>query len=169
MFHKLGARIGFSRTLSLLYSGWTFTLVLTYLVIIDAQSRPWLFLIIPLFGFIAGGSLSQARNVFGNLVPDGRAAEFYGLYSMAVYMFQVCMCVCVGVCVTTNSLLFHQWSGVLLFTLVNEWFNSLRRGVLFQSVLLLVSAILQFTIPNASNFKSNREENNSMEMDDIEA
>lgn len=66
--------------------------------------------------------------MFANLIPRGQEAEFYGLFSMAHLIF--------------------QWSGTLLFTVVNEKFNSLRMGVLFQAVLIAPAAIIQFTIPD---------------------
>ena len=81
MFHRVGGRIGFSRTLAILYFGWAFTLVLMYFVIIDSHSRPWLLLIVPVFGILAGGSLSQARYSFMLGTTQLKAASIHAHYT----------------------------------------------------------------------------------------
>ena len=59
---------------------------------------------------VMGGSQAISRSLFAQIIPTGREAEFYSFYEVSERG--------------------TSWTGPLIFGLVNQWFGSLRYGIL---------------------------------------
>jgi MFS transporter, UMF1 family len=59
---------------------------------------------------VMGGSQAISRSLFAQMIPTGREAEFYSFYEVSERG--------------------TSWTGPLIFGLVNQWFGSLRYGIL---------------------------------------
>lgn len=126
LFQRVGSWIGFSRALAMSYLLWIITLVLSFILLLDASSSIWLILIVPLLGLSFGGSLTLARAVFASMIPVSFEAEYFGLFNFA----QVSL----------------GWLATLVFAAVNEATNSLRWGLLSQTLMLLIAFVLQTSL-----------------------
>lgn len=59
---------------------------------------------------VMGGSQALSRSLFAQMIPKGKEAEFYSFYEVSERG--------------------TSWTGPLIFGLVNQWFGSLRYGIL---------------------------------------
>ncbi len=59
---------------------------------------------------VLGGSQAISRSLFAQMIPTGKEAEFYSFYEVSERG--------------------TSWTGPLIFGLVNQWFGSLRYGIL---------------------------------------
>jgi len=75
------------------------------------DSRVAQFFILGAFiALVMGGSQAISRSLFAQMIPTGKEAEFYSFYEVSERG--------------------TSWTGPLIFGLVNQWFGSLRFGIL---------------------------------------
>ncbi|HEX6639366.1 MAG TPA: MFS transporter, partial [Steroidobacteraceae bacterium] len=78
-------------------------------------------------GLVQGGVQSLSRSMFGRLVPEGKAAEFFGFFNMLGK--------------------FATFFGPLLMGLVNYYTNDARASILSLLVLFIVGGVLLLRVP----------------------
>ncbi len=75
------------------------------------ESRVMEFFVLGAFiALVLGGSQAISRSLFAQMIPDGKEAEFYSFYEVSERG--------------------TSWTGPFIFGLVNQWFGSLRYGIL---------------------------------------
>ena len=79
-FGHLQDRIGSVRTLALALALWVLACALAWF----AEDRALFWVAANLVGIAMGASQSAGRALVGRFAPDGRTAEFFGLWGMAV-------------------------------------------------------------------------------------
>ena len=85
LFGHLQDRIGHVRTIALTLAGWIVTILLAW-----AAREPTLFWVAAnVAGLCLGASQSASRALVGVLAPPSRAAEFFGLWGLAVKLASV--------------------------------------------------------------------------------
>ncbi|OIN89811.1 MAG: MFS transporter [Anaerolineae bacterium CG1_02_58_13] len=78
---------------------------------LKGDSRVLQFFILGAFiALVMGGSQAISRSLFAQMIPTGKEAEFYSFYEVSERG--------------------TSWTGPLIFGLVNQWFGSLRFGIL---------------------------------------
>jgi UMF1 family MFS transporter len=75
-----------------------------------------------LIGLVIGGSQALSRSLFSQLIPPGRAAEYFALYQA---------------CERGTS-----WFGTLVFGLVHQWTGSYRDAIIALVVFFVVGGLL---------------------------
>lgn len=68
------------------------------------------FLLGAFIALVMGGSQAISRSLFAQMIPAGKEAEFYSFYEVSERG--------------------TSWTGPMIFGLVNQWFGSLRYGIL---------------------------------------
>ena len=79
VFGKMAGKTGGKRALLVSLT----LMILTVLVLMVVQSVPMFYAVGAMAGFALTGVQSVSRTMVGQLAPPGKAAEFYGFYSMA--------------------------------------------------------------------------------------
>jgi UMF1 family MFS transporter len=79
VFGKMAGKTGGKRALLLSLA----LMILTVLILMVVQSVPMFYVVGAMAGFALTGVQSVSRTMVGQLAPPGKAAEFYGFYSMA--------------------------------------------------------------------------------------
>ncbi|MFZ5886220.1 MAG: MFS transporter [Chloroflexota bacterium] len=78
---------------------------------LKGESRVIEFFILGIFiALVMGGSQAISRSLFAQMIPKGKEAEFYSFYEVSERG--------------------TSWTGPLIFGLANQWFGSLRYGIL---------------------------------------
>eukprot|EP00475_Leptophrys_vorax_P043463 TRINITY_DN8380_c0_g1_i2.p2 TRINITY_DN8380_c0_g1~~TRINITY_DN8380_c0_g1_i2.p2 ORF type:complete len:359 (-),score=73.45 TRINITY_DN8380_c0_g1_i2:78-1154(-) len=107
IFYFISSKIGLHQALAVAYGIWLLAIVLAFYLWKD-QTTPTgnVWFVMTIFGAAGGAALSLARSAFAGLIPQGREAEFMGLFNFSAKII--------------------AWSGTLLFTAVNEATKSFR-------------------------------------------
>lgn len=78
---------------------------------LKGESRVAEFFVLGIFiAIVMGGSQAISRSLFAQMIPTGKEAEFYSFYEVSERG--------------------TSWTGPLIFGLANQWFGSLRYGIL---------------------------------------
>jgi len=80
------------------------------------------FMVGAFIAIVMGGSQAISRSLFAQMIPKGREAEFYSFYEVSERG--------------------TSWIGPLIFGLANQWFGSLRYGILSLIFFFLAGLIL---------------------------
>lgn len=123
LFHVIGKKIGYQKSLLLSYILFSACVILGFILLVDESSKAWVWPISLLFGVAIGSSIALSRAAVSGMIPIGREAEFMGFYNFSNKVF--------------------SWMGTLLFTLVNEQTGSIRFAFLSISGLFVLAAIFQ--------------------------
>jgi UMF1 family MFS transporter len=80
LFGALANRIGAKRAVLVSLALWSLTIVNAFFLPEGAAAR---FLVLGAFiGLVLGGTQSLSRSLYGSMIPEAAAAEFYGFYSV---------------------------------------------------------------------------------------
>jgi hypothetical protein len=125
IFFAIGNKIGLHLSLTIAYAMWLAGTIMAFLMWTD-QTTPManIWIVMTVFGIGGGGTLALARSTFAGLIPQGREAEFMGLYNFASKVI--------------------AWSGTLLFTAVNESTKSFPKAFVSLSVFFALAIVFQF-------------------------
>jgi len=80
------------------------------------------FIVGAIIALVMGGSQAISRSLFAQMIPNGKEAEFYSFYEVSERG--------------------TSWIGPLIFGLANQWFGSLRYGILSLIFFFLAGLIL---------------------------
>lgn len=106
----LATRIGAKPALLASLLIWTAVIIYGYGGL-RGETRVVEFFILGAFiALVLGGSQALSRSLFAQMIPKGKEAEFYSFYEVSERG--------------------TSWTGPLIFGLVNQWFGSLRYGIL---------------------------------------
>lgn len=90
---------------------------------LKGESRVIEFFILGIFiALVMGGSQAISRSLFAQMIPKGKEAEFYSFYEVSERG--------------------TSWTGPLIFGLANQWFGSLRYGILALIFYFIAGLIL---------------------------
>lgn len=107
---KLASWIGAKRSIIVSLVIWSAVVVYAYGGL-KGDTRVLEFFILGAFiALVMGGSQAISRSLFAQMIPAGKEAEFYSFYEVSERG--------------------TSWTGPMIFGLVNQWFGSLRYGIL---------------------------------------
>jgi UMF1 family MFS transporter len=121
----LAARIGAKRTLLISLALWTVVIAGAYFV--QAGQRLQFFAVALGIGLVIAGPAALSRSLFSQLVPEGRAAEYFALYTLGER--------------GTSSL------GPLVFALVANATGSFRPAILSLIGFLVIGFVIVAAVP----------------------
>lgn len=120
LFARAAARIGAHRTILASLVLWCSVVALGYVLPVG-QFLPFVGLA-ALIGLVLGGSQALSRSLFSQLIPAGRAAEYFSLYQAAERG--------------------TSWLGTLLFGLVFQITDSYRLAIIALVVFFVIGGVL---------------------------
>jgi UMF1 family MFS transporter len=120
LFGRVAARIGAYRTILASLFLWCAVVAVGYLLPVG-QFLPFLGLAV-LIGLVLGGSQALSRSLFSQLIPAGRAAEYFSLYQAAERG--------------------TSWLGTLLFGLVFQITGTYRLAIIALVIFFVVGGIV---------------------------
>ncbi len=78
LFGWMAGRLGAKRAVIVSLLGWTAAVVCAYFI----QTQTQFFALAVLVGLVLGGAQALSRSLYGQMIPEQSAAEFYGFYSV---------------------------------------------------------------------------------------
>jgi UMF1 family MFS transporter len=117
---RLAVRFSAWRTILGSLVAWTVVVIISFFLPVG-QVIPFLVLAL-LIGLVIGGSQALSRSLFSQLIPPGRAAEYFALYQA---------------CERGTS-----WFGTLVFGLVHQWTGSYRDAIIALVLFFIVGGLL---------------------------
>lgn len=119
---KLAGWVGAKRSIIISLVIWSGVVIYAYFGL-KGESRALEFTILGVvIAIVLGGSQAISRSLFAQMIPKGREAEFYSFYE-----------------VSDRG---TSWTGPLIFGLANQWFGSLRYGILALIFYFIAGLIL---------------------------
>ena len=110
LWGRLANRIGAKQSIVVSLVIWLGVVLFAYAGL-KGDTRVTQFFILGAFiALVMGGSQAISRSLFAQMIPTGKEAEFYSFYEVSERG--------------------TSWTGPLIFGLVNQWFGSLRYGIL---------------------------------------
>ncbi len=110
LWGKLAGWIGAKQSIVVSLVIWAGVVIYAYGGL-KGESRVAEFFILGAFiAMVMGGSQAISRSLFAQMIPAGKEAEFYSFYEVSERG--------------------TSWTGPMIFGLVNQWFGSLRYGIL---------------------------------------
>jgi MFS transporter, UMF1 family len=110
LWGKLAKWIGAKQSIIVSLVIWAGVVIFAYGGL-QGDTRVTQFFILGAFiALVMGGSQAISRSLFAQMIPVGKEAEFYSFYEVSERG--------------------TSWTGPLIFGLVNQWFGSLRYGIL---------------------------------------
>jgi UMF1 family MFS transporter len=131
----LAARLGTVRALVSSLVIWSATVIYAFAGMRNPAAVPGLglpqrelefWLLAFVVAVVLGGSQALSRSLFSQMIPPGREAEFFSFYEVSERG--------------------TSWIGPFIFGLVNQWFGSLRLGILSVIVLFVVGLGILLTV-----------------------
>ncbi len=119
---RLAGWVGAKRSIIISLVIWSGVVIYAYFGL-KGESRALEFTILGVvIAIVLGGSQAISRSLFAQMIPKGREAEFYSFYE-----------------VSDRG---TSWTGPLIFGLANQWFGSLRYGILALIFYFIAGLIL---------------------------
>jgi UMF1 family MFS transporter len=119
---KLASWVGSKRSIIISLVIWAGVVIYAYFGL-KGESRALEFTLLGVvIALVLGGSQAISRSLFAQMIPTGKEAEFYSFYE-----------------VSDRG---TSWTGPLIFGLVNQWFGSLRYGILALIFYFIAGLIL---------------------------
>ncbi len=112
LWGRLAKRIGAKQSITVSLVIWLGVVVFAYGGLKGSASAVTIqfFVLGAFIALVMGGSQAISRSLFAQMIPTGKEAEFYSFYEVSERG--------------------TSWTGPLIFGLVNQWFGSLRFGIL---------------------------------------
>ena len=110
LWGKLAGWIGAKQSILVSLVIWAGVVIYAYVGLYGESRVPQFFILGAFIALVMGGSQAISRSLFAQMIPTGKEAEFYSFYEVSERG--------------------TSWTGPLIFGLVNQWFGSLRIGIL---------------------------------------
>jgi MFS transporter, UMF1 family len=110
LWGRLAKRIGAKQSIIVSLVIWLGVVIFAYGGLYGNTRVTQFFILGACIALVMGGSQAISRSLFAQLIPAGKEAEFYSFYEVSERG--------------------TSWTGPLIFGLVNQWFGSLRYGIL---------------------------------------
>jgi MFS transporter, UMF1 family len=110
LWGRLAKRIGAKQSIIVSLVIWLGVVIFAYGGLYGDTRVTQFFILGACIALVMGGSQAISRSLFAQLIPAGKEAEFYSFYEVSERG--------------------TSWTGPLIFGLVNQWFGSLRYGIL---------------------------------------
>lgn len=110
LWGKLAGWIGAKQSIIVSLVIWAGVVIYAYVGLYGESRVPQFFILGAFIALVMGGSQAISRSLFAQMIPTGKEAEFYSFYEVSERG--------------------TSWTGPLIFGLVNQWFGSLRIGIL---------------------------------------
>ncbi len=110
LWGRLAKRIGAKQSIIVSLVIWLGVVIFAYGGLYGDTRVTQFFILGACIALVMGGSQAISRSLFAQLIPTGKEAEFYSFYEVSERG--------------------TSWTGPLIFGLVNQWFGSLRYGIL---------------------------------------
>lgn len=122
LWGKLAGWIGAKQSIIVSLVIWAGVVIYAYGGLYGESRVAQFFVLGAFIALVMGGSQAISRSLFAQMIPTGKEAEFYSFYEVSERG--------------------TSWTGPLIFGLVNQWFGSLRFGILALIFYFIVGLIL---------------------------
>jgi UMF1 family MFS transporter len=139
---KLSKWIGAKRSIIVSLVIWSGVVIYTYGGLYGESRVSQFFILGAIIALVMGGSQAISRSLFAQMVPIGKEAEYYSFYEVSERG--------------------TSWTGPLIFGLANQWFGSLRFGILalifyfIAGLIILPFVNVNKAIDDVKKFEANR-------------
>ncbi len=123
LFEWISSKVGAKNAIAITLVIWS---TLTVYAFGFLQTETQFFVMAFVLALVLGGSQALSRSLFSKMIPRGREAEFFSFYEISERG--------------------TSWLGPLVFGLVNQWFKSLRLGILSLIFFFVVGLVVLLTV-----------------------